>query len=1693
MIDQLQESAEPIQFTLQSKQERETQAERFRLKAAQRKAESEKASAEALTEQLLAQVAILENEKKVLVKSEKKLKEELSSTKRDLHSTQQRKVEVEHNLRTSQFRESEAVVYLRQFRRFYYRLLHKAQTESSGRTENIIAQIPGAPDLKGLVDIDRLMVQSGLLEESEVGSDANAKDPSRSSLQRSTQAADAMNQKVGDAAVGDNDKAVVLGARPVAATIAKSSENAETIEARQRLYSTPAGQLVEMREKSLEKELLEMSEKCSVLKRDLASERANVEALTSSTGAAAAFEKLKQAQELKLLKEQLEKKDNDLKTVVWKMNELHVVGKTMQEKVENREHHVVYLEQSLSASQEKCQSLVQEKNESIVKHSDELANLRAVIDSNASPLWQLNSDGHACPPLSRRLVVHFSEKVPDGPASDGRRKSIGELEEWLTSYEQIPASAAQVEVATQTDDGGDLAGEHARLAEQYLAEQSALIRNEKQFTVDELLFMDEESSGDKRLPSEARSSYDGLVDAYKNNTDLVAGDGSSFNLDGSAHSDSTETRDNRSRSSGLDYDHENHMPEKRAAPNQTSNTRLTLGSFMDRFRAQKKAQQVDDDEESATPEFLKKFRTIGKANLKEEVIETSGSAAAQEALRTSFGEKLRVLKSSEDVLSVATSSNHAPPRRSSIATGSVADTSSVQVPESRRSSIGYMPSTVYGNSTTDVKSPASSQRHLEVSSSPTASSQQATLSPATKMRSYVPSSPVRSHAHAPQDTIASPSRWSSKASVETGSTPTGSGTTSGYAPSVEASVKPSEAKSMFANAAPIAPKLPAYSAYSASSAAWTPRKREDSDSDDDSFVRNFVKGARSGVGVPSQSVSIPDSDDNTAEKSLDESSPSICHHDASNDLTDGESTATREKTDTGSDASNEKAVQFRKRDSVIGIADFIDDSSWPTLEPGTGYDDSLSTLESKESPSKKVDTVESVAEAKSEEDTDLGEEATSAASLESRSRPAPTKKKSFLDDSDSEDESTVASARPKVTETTVSPPSATKNDDSESSTEADQTPAPEPVPTPAQAPSLSLPKKKKSFLDDSDSEDESTVASVKPKTSVAKPVLAAPESSSMDVKNVDPAPKEAPTLESDPAPTPTRVLSLPKKKKSFLDDSDSEDESTVASFKPKTSVAKPVLTPPVKKALLDESESSDADESPISEVTKAEPETHPMPEPDPESDPSTSSEPEPAPASALSLPKKKKKSFLDDSESEDESTVASRTKVESANENDTGMSSLLRVSEPESEGFDDAGFGFGAFPETPSEPARANDHDAAHTDAIASEDAFHQRSSDEGSSVEEAASAENESQSESSYEEEEVIEESESTAEEVVEEEAVEKDPFQMPVENGFGDFQAFGQPKSTDDEDDPFAAQVDFSTHTRTVHKAAASDGFGAPANVSNTQKELEMFLGGKPADFAPRRSVDDFGAAVTPAVTAPTKKGRPSTKFVIKNGKLVKDEGTVESADSGSAAPSATSNPQAKFVIKNGKLVKNESFTDIPADSLRSTDHSKTKFVIKDGKLVKDDSSIPTNSGSLSGMLQSQTEPKMERRNSLDSKLGDAEEDERSKRGMMMTFNSKTRRKASGLASGNMPKSNYVIRDGKLVRVGDSQASTPAPSKEAPSSSGAPAFTIVDGKLVKAAPDKKKKDKKKEKKSGKDKDSSKKSKKKEKKKKERVRKDSF
>jgi hypothetical protein len=160
-----------------------------------------------------------------------------------------------------------------------------------------------------------------------------------------------------------------------------------TITKRQQLLGTPSGRLATMREEVVERELLQMASRCTELEQALKEERATVELLNSRAGG---LNKKNLAQEAIQLRQQVEKQKENLTALAWKMNELNLINKSYNEKMVNREQHVIYLEENYVELQNRNRAIIEERGEAERKLREELDNLQKVLGGMSVSLWQFN-------------------------------------------------------------------------------------------------------------------------------------------------------------------------------------------------------------------------------------------------------------------------------------------------------------------------------------------------------------------------------------------------------------------------------------------------------------------------------------------------------------------------------------------------------------------------------------------------------------------------------------------------------------------------------------------------------------------------------------------------------------------------------------------------------------------------------------------------------------------------------------------------------------------------------------------------------------------------------------------------------------------------------------------------------------------------------------------------------------------------------------------------------------------------------------------------------------------------------------------------------------------------------------------------------------------------------------------------------
>jgi len=402
--------------------------------------------------EIQAECAILRTETDAVIAAKKKNTFDLIDAQNEIQDLCQCKLEVEHNLRTSQFRETEATVFLRHFRRFYKRILQSHAAKGSGSITDVISSTPGVPNLEDMVGIDTFLAVSGLIEMEEVDNDdiSESYRPSVPALLRSSNGAkqaqyfEAELVKISNERTQlqsekkDNNKDpqintgesgstkstksshVTTCSSSVGTTIAsktsksgKSPRFLEAIEttissdpsspvidgrlkmsknrtAKQMELHTPAGITTKIRQEQLEDDLSKMSRICIELQIALNEEREYNEILSRQQGARA---KRRMADEAVSIKRELTKKTHDLQAIIWKMNELLLINKTYNEKLSSREQHVMYLEESLATLNQRGIEVAANHREAERKSREEIAQLQSLLSTMTKPIWQYGETG----------------------------------------------------------------------------------------------------------------------------------------------------------------------------------------------------------------------------------------------------------------------------------------------------------------------------------------------------------------------------------------------------------------------------------------------------------------------------------------------------------------------------------------------------------------------------------------------------------------------------------------------------------------------------------------------------------------------------------------------------------------------------------------------------------------------------------------------------------------------------------------------------------------------------------------------------------------------------------------------------------------------------------------------------------------------------------------------------------------------------------------------------------------------------------------------------------------------------------------------------------------------------------------------------------------------------------------------------
>ena len=442
------ERTKPISLSLQDELKRkEGEINELQSKLTEARKARDKAQTQML--EMEGECVFLRNESEEVLEAKKRNTEDIIDAQNEIQRLSQLKLGLEHDLRTSQFRENEAITFTRLFRRFYRKLLQNNTAHGTDNPNEVILKMAGVPDLDDLIDIDVLMYESGLLEDYEVNSNMDDKEynPSVNAIVRSSALASKAKRQARLQLSRTRSNTVDLTSQTSESRFTLSTKsgndsmrnviiipNEESSESPSvspsagqspvghvKFSESPAGKLTEKRIDQLERDLLHITRRCIDLQMALNESEEWIELLTMSKT------KNEVMKENFNLKNQLKKRESDLKALVWKMNEINIINNTYNETLSSKEHHINYLEDKLMKLQDKDMVQTYKKEETERRLRTEVMRLNTLLDAMARLHWQ---DGKKSKKqrLESRIIIPFQggSSLDDGVREEllqGQRRS----------------------------------------------------------------------------------------------------------------------------------------------------------------------------------------------------------------------------------------------------------------------------------------------------------------------------------------------------------------------------------------------------------------------------------------------------------------------------------------------------------------------------------------------------------------------------------------------------------------------------------------------------------------------------------------------------------------------------------------------------------------------------------------------------------------------------------------------------------------------------------------------------------------------------------------------------------------------------------------------------------------------------------------------------------------------------------------------------------------------------------------------------------------------------------------------------------------------------------------------------------------------------------------------------------------------
>lgn len=120
--------------------------------------------AESILTDIQSECVVLRRQNELLVQEKRKKEDELGGAHRENRKITLKNAELEHKITLSETRAKEAMAFLRYMRTLCWKLRKDIEKERPIDIGEITSTLQGTPDLSGLVDLDKLMIEAGFLE-----------------------------------------------------------------------------------------------------------------------------------------------------------------------------------------------------------------------------------------------------------------------------------------------------------------------------------------------------------------------------------------------------------------------------------------------------------------------------------------------------------------------------------------------------------------------------------------------------------------------------------------------------------------------------------------------------------------------------------------------------------------------------------------------------------------------------------------------------------------------------------------------------------------------------------------------------------------------------------------------------------------------------------------------------------------------------------------------------------------------------------------------------------------------------------------------------------------------------------------------------------------------------------------------------------------------------------------------------------------------------------------------------------------------------------------------------------------------------------------------------------------------------------------------------------------------------------------